>query len=583
MPDIREYQELDQLESWILDNYNAVLQSIVNTTDFPEDELFSLEIQEIIIAGEWGRGTPRTEDFPLQIIFILDVDDEVTSETRVFQTFAESVVNTFSDPEFREQIPGFQEPPPVIQDTFEEIQTVVVASDRFDEGINRFIQIREGEPNRGYSLTRDQDVFVLEGGRVRREQAGIEVSRDIEVTESSNIRDFPEPDDLIERVETAYITGVEQAMEEYPDQAEIIQQLTIENILFVGEWGSGTAEYGVDRFDIVLGIDSVTDELQRGARIRQTISDIAVNAIQPSDLMQEWSGGITMRVVTAAGIEDFIRSEIEDPATDRVYDILNDVNYSLEPRETFGFDVVTDVEEPAPEPSPEEPEPVVEEPEEEPPEEVFLAEAFPDVPVELLQFIEEDGEVTIPAGKGAKTVEPRPMYDFERELITPGPAGTGLGTFQEGIGEAMAAGVFGLGEAPGTFPRTGVYMKNRLFYEGPAYVLEIYRDLVIYTGFIRSIHNVNVKPGRYSSFREFVYRVEQVGQRGGPELIRPLSQQQASGAGLETIPDHPSIPGEKAPWLQNRQYYEIVEDNFDHDAWNNVTEYLYEVLGVEEQ
>lgn len=581
MPDIREFEELDQLESWILDNYNIILESIVQTTDFPRDELFSLEIEELIIAGEWGRGTPRTAEFSLQIIFVLDVDGEVTSETRVFQTFAESVVNTFSDPEFREQIPGFQEPPLLVQGTFEEIQTVVIASDRFEEGINRFIQIREGEPNRGYSLTRDQDIFVLEGGDIRREQAGIEVDRDIEVTESSNIRDFPEPDDLIERIETAYITGVEQAMEQYPDQAELIQQLTIENIIFIGEWGSGTAEYGVDRFDIVLAVNTVSDQLQRGARIRQTISDIAVNAIQPSDLMKEWSGGVTMRVITAAGIEDFIRGEIEDPAADRAYDILNDVNYELEERETFGFNVVTDIEEPTPEPEPE-PELEVEEPEEVP-EEVALAEAFPDVPVELLQFIDDEGEVTIPAGKGAKTVEPRPMYDFEMELITPGPAGTGLGTFQEGIGESMASGMFGTGEAPGTFPRTGVYVKNRLFYEGPAYVLEMYRDLVIYTGFIRSIHNVNIRPGRYSAFREFIYRAEQIGQRGGPELIRPLSQQQASGAGLETIPDHPSIPGEKAPWLQNRQYYEIIEDNFDHDAWNNITEYLYEVLGVEEQ
>lgn len=584
MPNIREFEELEQLEDWILNNYNIILESIADTTDLSESEIFSLEIQEIIIAGEWGRGTPRTGDFPLRIIFVLDVDGEVTSETEVFQTFAEPITNTFSDPEFRAQIEGWEEPPELIQNEFTEIQTVVIPTDRFEEGINRFIQIREDEPNRGYSLTRDQDIHVLGGGDFRREQTGIRVDEDIEVTEATDIRDFPELEDMIERIEMAYITGVEEAMEEFPDQSELIQQLTIENILIMGEWGTGTAEYGVDRFDIVIGVDSVSNELNRGPRIRQTISDIAVNALEPSDLMEEWSSGVNMRVINATGLESFLQGEIDDPATDRVYDILNNVNYELEPTEPFGFEVVSDEEEEVIEPEPEpEPEPVVEEePEPELTEIEILAEAFPDVPRDLLPFVGEGGNVTIPAGKGAKTVKPRPLYDFEEELITPGPAGTGLGTFQEGIGEAIASGLFGIEIVPGTFPRTGIYVKNRLLHEGPAYVLQMYNDLVIYTGYIRSMYDYDIKTGRYSSFREFIYRVEEVGKRGGPELIRPLSQQEASGAGLESIPDHPSIPGEKAPWLENRQYYDIVEENTDHEAWDDIVGYLYDVLGEEQ-
>lgn len=150
-----------------------------------------------------------------------------------------------------------------------------------------------------------------------------------------------------------------------------------------------------------------------------------------------------------------------------------------------------------------------------------------------------------------------------------------------GVGFQVQIGMLGINQPPATFPRTSSYIKNRLLYEGPAYILELYRDLVVYSGFISGYYNMTFRPGSYTSFRQFIYRLKEIGKRGGPELIEDVSQQRAASMGLETVPDHPTIEGEKAPWLENRRYIDIVEDNKDHSAWNNPVEYLQDGLSEE--
>jgi hypothetical protein len=204
-------------------------------------------------------------------------------------------------------------------------------------------------------------------------------------------------------------------------------------------------------------------------------------------------------------------------------------------------------------------------------EEKRLARKFPDVPEGIREFAVSSNQIEVPFGKETKSLEPRELYDWEVQAIE---ANT---EFEEHIGHNVS--MDNLKDIPAsTFPRTSHYIKNRLLRTGPSYKLEIYNDLLVYTAYANAYHNMSLKPGTYLSMRRLFNNIENIPQEGGPKLVEPLSQQQAASRGLEVTPDHPTIDGGKADWLENRQYYIVVEENVEHPAWNNPTKYLYEEL-----
>lgn len=227
----------------------------------------------------------------------------------------------------------------------------------------------------------------------------------------------------------------------------------------------------------------------------------------------------------------------------------------------------------------EEPEPEPEEPEE--PERVFdFDEEFADfMEPELTAFAISESALEVPAGKDTKQVEPRDIYPFEIAMSEPVPEEIdGIPNIDDGVGLAIGMGTLGVSEPPGNFPRTGLYIKNRLIHEGAAYVLEMYNDLVVYSAYISGKWQMKFRPGDYSSFRTFIYRLKTFGadeDEGIEGLIKPIPAREAFDRGFDILPDHPSIEGEKAAWLENRQYYEINPDRAEDPAWDNITEWMY--------
>jgi len=432
-----------------------------------------------------------------------------------------------------------------------------------------------------------------------------------------DILNYPDQEDLASRLEQAYTMALTEAMEEFDDREDAIGELVIDSIVFTGEFGRGKATEGEDGFEVIYFIDRQGGQdpsnIIRLTRITRFLGETILELFEPPEMMLQMGAGINIRVLDADNFDGIVESSIMDIDEGRVYDIYNKRVCGLEPKDPVGTEVVCksleeylgqeDVTEEGEQKDeitgeerrileqagfiePEEPPEREEEPEPIPEEALTqreLAEQFPDIPLELRDFAEPDGVLEIPAGKETKQVDPRDMYDFERELLTPGEGDTTVDIRQDGIGFAIASGQFGTGEfVPATYPRTGTYVKWYLYYQGPAYILQMYNDLVIYSGYIRGVHGVDAKAGRYSSFRNYIQRLLKIGKEGGPVLIRAISEEQASAMGLETLPDHPTIEGEKAPWLESRQYYEINEDNMGHGAWDNPTEYLYKVLEVAE-
>jgi len=585
MADIRDFDQLERLEEWVLDNWRIIQESIAETTQISLDDIERLQVQELIIAGEHGRGTGRTGPFPLRLAFVIDVEGEVASESDLYRNFIPTIPNVFSDPDFRDDLEGFEPPFDGLEDEFERITSTSIPSDRLEEGIRSIITLRDDEPNRLYSLTRDQDIIVTED-TISRQPSGtraeLQEEPDVEVR---SITQYPDLRELSNSIISAFSVARDGTAESYDEVSEDISNLTVTNIVETGPWGKGVADKGEDAFEFSIFIDLPGDRsaesIIRFSRISRDIEDVIADNFEPSETAREWAPAADFIVIASERLESVIENSIEDPSVDSAIDIYNLREYRLEEADTVGFNVASedveteDVEEVEDEPvdeEPEEPEVVEEKP---PSEEELLEERFPSVPVELRPYAREPDHLEIPAGKETKSVEPREMFDFEIELATPGTANTPISQIREGIGEAIAAQTFGVDEPAGTFPRTGIYIKYHLLHNGPAYILQMYNNLVVYTGYIRSIHGVDVKPGTYQSFREYIYRLEQVHKRDlGPQLIRPLDKSETSKMDIDTTPILPD--GTEAPWLEDRQYYIIEEDGVDHPAWQDVVGFIYE-------
>lgn len=211
------------------------------------------------------------------------------------------------------------------------------------------------------------------------------------------------------------------------------------------------------------------------------------------------------------------------------------------------------------------------------------------VPEPFQEFLEEDGKVEIPEGsKDTRAVDPRQVYDFEIVMATGMENPEGFreaniaqdATVMDGIGEAALNNRFDMsGEdaaSPGSFPRTGKYIRNHLVFQGPSYIFELHKDLLLYTQFVNWYWDYEIKTGTYNSTRRYFKMLKQISDlEEFPTIVRTLTDQEAEEMGLQVEADHPSIENETAPWLANRSYYVISEDGSQSNVWKDPRGVLY--------
>jgi len=417
-------------------------------------------------------------------------------------------------------------------------------------------------------------------------------------------------------------------------------QFSIQEIFIIGDWGDGIAEIGETPLEIEIIVSFRNEISELGAELRNEVLDIfgefantientAQNISPPPENIREWftdeiqvtitdqsqkqeqliniMGSVVQNTIVNLTERRVIRFEA-GRSFEQFERILIERFEEEDDDETDGVQLFEDDEEEIEED---------EEEEEEEPEPEFPKND------ETLNRFKVDDKLEIPAGKETKEIEARTPYDFEIEMASPNRqtsseirelapfefAQTEASDLREDLldldfvyfGESVRTGQFGRAHPPGTFPRTGVYVRNRLTYQGVGYLYEIYKDLIYYSGLISSVYQTIAeldpdsflteplfKTGRYESFREFIFVLDEISKQDeGPVLIERLSQQQAAARGLSVIPEH-GATGEPAPWLENRQYIDIVEESSEHPAWMNPYDFLYpdeddEENGEEEQ
>lgn len=419
----------------------------------------------------------------------------------------------------------------------------------------------------------------------------------------TGIWEFPELEELEDFIED----GVETAKEEAVDNGDLTEfnadRLVLEKILVTGDWGMGRAEVGESPLEVLLIFDMegaptphIDPAFDPSARVVLTTmqSLITSGEIEPTELMKGSINGIDTTHAAISRLEENILKALGKGEGNSIYDMSAGVRIEFSegvrevrslpktPLEILRQQAEEEDEEPEDEEEPEEedeppepPEPP-EVPQEGPDEEE--EDPFPDVPEELHQFAISNEQLEIPSGKETLKIDPREPHDFEVEMAKPGvnvDPSVNAGILGE-IGRSVAVGKFGQADSPGTFPRTGKYVRNYLKYQGDSYAYEMYKNLVYYSGYISTVHGGSFKTGSYQAFRDFMYVLRQFSERDDlPTLVQPLGQNQASSRGLSTVPDHPTVEGEKAPWLERRQFYTLVEENEDNEAWMNVYDTFY--------
>lgn len=412
------------------------------------------------------------------------------------------------------------------------------------------------------------------------------------------IWEFPDLAGLERYIEDVVDVAKQRASDKPTSEARFIPSVSLSRIIVAGEWGNGTAEIGDDELVLALffsfrGPDETLDDILDV--LNNSINEVIIDeVIEPPEQVRSTFTGVNSSTLNIENINNtLVQMSVSD--LDTVFDLSNLELIDLkeaEPPDQYPrvpLEELVDVKE---EPTDEEPEQtpsvsisdqIDEEPallprlEELDVEEEDTGPEFPEINPNLRPFAVSEDKLEIPAGKETKEIEPREPYDFEIEMALPG-TNTSSSVVQktiETIGLSMERDRFGNEDAAGTFPRTGVYIRNYLKFREPAYTYEIYKNLVFYSAYISSLHDINVRTGEYKSFREYIYVLKEIPERGGPKLIEPLSQPQAAAQGLETIADHPTIEDAKAPWLEKRQYYTLIEENDESDVWRNPYDYLH--------
>ena len=411
--------------------------------------------------------------------------------------------------------------------------------------------------------------------------------------------------DVVQVAATAFNAGA--VMLDQSIGAGISEGLSLGSVILSDTWATGTAGVGAD-ITIRLGVDFQDGFSQN---IAEELSEAATSFVEQQDTdipnrLENTVGDIEFVVVdqgsVAQGAELILRRGTSTRGV--VVDLLNRVVFTLdEDGEVVTQSVDEFVDRGVDEIQPaqfgeiEDVEPAMglfEQVEEEIEDQVDRDE-FPGIPDPFKPYATSDNNVEVRAGKETKSLEPRDPYDFEVRMgltanqirnfnlnndrdVTPRP-------FSNCVGISKDLGAFGSRDPPANFPNTLEYIRQHLLNEGPSYALEIFNDLALYGGFISQAHAedpsepINLYASSYENVRNLLGRIEKVQDEGlAPELIRAIPPAEAQSEGLDTMPKLPLNGGGEieAPWLEKRQYYEIVEENADDDAWQNINNLRYE-------
>lgn len=571
MTGIWEYPELQTFEDEIFRAFQETIDEL--SEQFPEREpaFRNLQIERVAVLEEWGRGTAQKTEDPVNIMLYVDFEDrerfiEPDTEVResdIFGIVSRQVVERIQE-EFR--------PDETMREWFGGIVFGAIPATNYEESISFFMN--QAQPNLAYNLSTRTILELTDTGQVApqevtetTEEAVEEVEEIDEEDQPTDILEFPQKQELIQRLSDTFREAKEIQIRESP-AGDALENVTVDQYIIVGEWGRGTGDFGEDPLSVFVSLTAQEvdnlNQIPGFSRESQQLAERMEDTFGFTPTMRDWFSDIIITNVASGFLDQSLEVNIRGDAPQRAYNLTNNSIIRLEEGELQVEPVAQPQEE-----EPEEPD------EEELTEEEVLADVFPGITPELRPFAQEDESLEIPAGKETKTVQPREIYDFEVELASPGDGETGINReIREGIGEAVASQQFGQGAPPATFPRTGIYVKWYLFFRGPAYIYQMYKDLIVYSGYISTLYESNLRAGRYEAFREYMYRLNEVGKRGGPQLVRAIPDDEAQERGLDTEPSLPD--GTAAPWLEPRQYYEIIESNIEHEAWQDVVGYLYQ-------
>lgn len=582
MTDITEFPNLDGLENRFIGAFSRGKQLALSETPDLSDEINAIELDEVIIVGAWANDNATEGQTNLSVVFMLHVPDEELPGDET---------NPANVDEFREAAEAIQEGTgragidwPLFDQWFQSVSLGTRWTAVRDESLT--ILLNRIGSQRFYSLTRDNHIRLDEEGNL--EEVSLAEKEEVSSIGKDDIINYPELEDLRDAV----VIATEEAVFESDDINE--EQLDISTIIVNPPWGNGIADED-DFLELIVYFD--IEGFVQPRNLQGLGGEINFNTgeasgpvgelFESTDLMKEWFPGINFSTQNATNLD--LSRVVTLAENQRLFDLFtleiirrDDEEIIRDDIEEIETQVETEEieEDVAPEPEPaitpvEQPEPAITRVPEEAEEVEVEIPIFPDVPEEIREFAISPDTLEVPAGKETKRVEVREIYDFEKELARPD------GNLPGGIGEAMEDGEFGFGESPGTYPRTGNYIKHYLDNRGPAYVLQMYNDLVIYSAFISTIYTGTFRAGTYASFRALINRLRLVGERTGTRLIVELAEDEVADLELDVTPDHPSDVLESAPWLENRNYYDIIEENMDHQAWDNVVGFLDALETVE--
>lgn len=565
MTGAEEYPDLDELEDVLLEAFDTTISEIEleGGLGIQEDVI----LDSVVILDEWGHGVAERGEDQLVVGLFLDVDNK--GDYGIIEDLDESDVFSELSEEVAESYDGNVEPTDQMLDWFSGVRTGVFPANIYNDLTSVFMN--QMQPNRLFDLSKRSILTPGPRGPELEPIEGVE-QEDVEGGGGDDILDYPNLDEIREVLNQSFEEARDVELAQASSaQEDVIENLFVEKYVVVGDWGSGSAVRGETPLQIMssMNVEGATPaQVTFFDRASSNVADRMEQVMEPTQRMSEWFTGISVSSEPSNFFEEGTEIRLRNVEPPRAIDISDNNILRL-------VDGELQTEPLAPEEGIDTEEEVLEEPEE-PSRIEILRERFPDIPAELLIYAEEKGGQTvaeIPAGKDTVEVTPREPLILEQEMFNPGS--TNLDVLPA-IGESIASQRFGDEDPPATFPRTGKYIRNYLLHQGPAYVLEMYNNLIIYSGYISAMYDGQFKPGRYSSFRKMIHNLYSYSQHPDTaKLVRRLSGSEARSRGLDTTAKLPT--GEEATWLEERNYYEIVEENKDHSAWRNVTDALEEV------
>ena len=578
MVGLEDSGHLSELQNFIIASFEDARDWMHAQDEWPAPLIDAIRLTGAVEYRSWGEGTAESGEDPLELMLFIE------AEGIDIQQFFD---NTQSGEGIREFFAHIEDAMDAVWEPSEELADVFPgASFTARPNVNRDdslqLAIIQREPHRAVDIFSDE-IITVEANDIRRQRISAEVAPE-ESDTPTDILQFSYLDDLEELIIDTFHEAVDELEGSSNSSEPEYSLFYINSITVGGEWGNGTGQHGEDPLQVVIdtGFDQPSGASQVGMFTENYLRDIGSRMeelIQPFFVMDEWFSGYSFQPLRSSLFQANLIRQIRSNDRERAFDLTNRTLYHIEEGELVAVPVeYGPQEEEPPEQLPEED---VEEEKPEQPAHIRmrerLADEFPDIEPELRQYAVEVGRLEIAAGKETKSVEPRQHYEFELEMAEQGDAETTIPRdIMEGIGGSMARGRFGREDPPASFPRTGQYIKYHLLYQGPSYILEMYNDMVIYSGFISHKYQGQFRCGKYDSFREFIYMLEQVHEREiGPQLIKPLTQEEAQARDLDTMAKIPTGDGmQDAPWLESRQYFEVIKDNLDHPAWNNVYQFV---------